>query len=688
MPSNEGTKQEFSPQYVDLVIVGAGPAGLMMAMWAAKCGIKTKIVDKRGTKIFNGQADGLQCRTLEIFDSFGFGHRAWIESNHMLEICLWNPDKDGIIRRSDRIPDTIPGISRFQQVVLHQGRIERFFLDTIESCSDIRVERGVMPSKMELDESLFEDNEAYPISIRLRHLSEDEATPKQTATSANGTVVQDGLFRSNLAPDDTQELLNGAKLNAKANSEEIVHAKYVLGADGAHSWVREQLGFKLEGDSTDYIWGVLDIVPITDFPDIRMRCAIHSASEGSVMVIPRENKLVRLYIQLTRTEKLGEGGSRADRSKITPETILQSAQRIMAPYKITYRKLDWWTAYQIGQRVGTQFSFGERVFLAGDAVHTHSPKAGQGMNVSMQDTFNLGWKIANVVKGVSDRSILKTYQSERRKNAQDLIDFDHRFSRLFSGRPAKDVMDEEGISMEEFKDAFVKGNLFASGIAVEYGASILVAKPGSSTKQGDGTDVAVHSGLRVISTPSLAPKIELGKRIPSFKVLNQSDARPSHLQELLRSNGRWRVVTFVGDIRDSNQASKLKVLGDKLASPDSFLHRFTPPPPARYDDVFELLVVHNTPRRETTIFDFPPVWHPYDEVDGWDYWKIFVDDESYHEGHGEIFKNLEISSQGCNVILRPDQHVSYVGPMEGYEELDKFFSAFMISPRVTTKAGT
>lgn len=78
--------------------------------------------------------------------------------------------------------------------------------------------------------------------------------------------------------------------------------------------------------------------------------------------------------------------------------------------------------------------------------------------------FNLGWKIANVVKGVSDRSILKTYQSERRKNAQDLIDFDHRFSRLFSGRPAKDVMDEEGISMEEFKDAFVKGNLFASGI--------------------------------------------------------------------------------------------------------------------------------------------------------------------------------------------------------------------------------
>lgn len=356
---------------VDVLIIGAGPAGLMMATSLAKCGVHARIVDKRGTKIFNGQADGLQCRTLEIFDSLGFAHRAWREANHMLEICLWNPDEKGVIRRSDRIPDTIPGLSRFQQVVLHQGRIERFFLDAMEECSDIRVERGVMPSSLSIDESKVEDNDAYPVAVRLRHLSEEEATPKQAATSANGTSIQDGLFRSNLAKDDTEDLLNAAKLNDKADTEEIVHAKYVLGADGAHSWTRHQIGLKLEGDSTDYIWGVLDIVPITDFPDIRMRCAIHSENSGSVMVIPRENKLVRLYIQLTTTEKIGDEAVKADRSKISPQVILESAQRIMAPYKISYRKLDWWTAYQIGQRVGTSFSAHERVFLAGDAVHTH-----------------------------------------------------------------------------------------------------------------------------------------------------------------------------------------------------------------------------------------------------------------------------------------------------------------------------
>jgi phenol 2-monooxygenase len=322
-------------------------------------------------KVFNGQADGLQCRTLEILDSFDFGHRAWVESNHMIEICLWNPDKNGVITRSDRIPDTIPGISRFQQVVLHQGRIERFFLDSIAGCSDIKIERGTMPTELALDLSKVDDKDAHPITVTLKHVSEEDATPKQMSTSANGIAIQDGLFRSNLASDDTHDLIKAAELNAKADTEEIVHAKYMLGADGAHSWVRNQLGFHLEGDSTDYIWGVLDIVPITDFPDIRMRCAIHSAESGSVMIIPRENKLVRLYIQLTRTEKAGESIPRADRSNINPSDILRSAQRIMAPYKITYRRLDWWTAYQIGQRVGTSFSASERIFLAGDAVHTH-----------------------------------------------------------------------------------------------------------------------------------------------------------------------------------------------------------------------------------------------------------------------------------------------------------------------------
>lgn len=210
-------------------------------------------------------------KSFQIFDSFGFADRVWKESNHMLEICLWNPDSEGRIRRSDRIPDTIPNISRFQQVVLHQGmsdiaqtlipmlkpiftgRIERFFLDSLKKYSEIEVERGVLPESLKFDESKAEDVDAYPIEVVLQHLTDEEANPEQHAAT-NGTASSDGLFRSNMAADDTQELLNKAATNGKAGTKETVKAKYMIGCDGAHSWTRNQLGYKLEGEQTDYIW--------------------------------------------------------------------------------------------------------------------------------------------------------------------------------------------------------------------------------------------------------------------------------------------------------------------------------------------------------------------------------------------------------------------------------------------------
>lgn len=170
------------------------------------------------------------------------------------------------------------------------------------------------------------------------------------------------------------------------------------------------------------------------------------------MVIPRENRLVRLYIQLTQ---VSAGGGRLDRARITHEMIFHSAQRILQPYELAYEHCDWWTAYQIGQRVGERFSRCERVFLAGDAVHTHSPKAGQGMNTSMQDTYNLGWKVGLVCKKVAKRHVLSTYEFERQLIAKQLIAFDHQFSRLFSGRPKRDKMlDEAGVSTDDLAGAF------------------------------------------------------------------------------------------------------------------------------------------------------------------------------------------------------------------------------------------
>ena len=163
-----------------------------------------------------------------------------------------------MITRTDRLPNTIPGVSRYHESTLCQGSIERFFLNSLKEHSDIVVERGVLPEELHLDHEKSEDYDAYPITVKVRHLDDKDATPAQ-----NGSKVPNGLFRSSLAKDDTDELIE--KSREKQGKSEAIRAKYMIGCDGAHSWTRRQLGFTMEGEQTDYIWGVLDIIPITDF---------------------------------------------------------------------------------------------------------------------------------------------------------------------------------------------------------------------------------------------------------------------------------------------------------------------------------------------------------------------------------------------------------------------------------------
>ena len=215
--------------------------------------------------------------------------------------------------------------------------------------------------------------------------------------------------------------------------------------------------------------------------------------------------------------------------------------------------------------------------------------------------------------------------------------------------------------------------------AVDYGKSVIVAKEGDAAEQGDGSDVATKDkSLQISSTPALASKLNVGMRIPSFKVLNQADARPWHFQELLKSNGTWRVIVFAGNLGTPKQTEKLATIGKGLGGSNSFVRRFTPKG-NKVDSVFEILAVHSGRRQQTTIFDFPEIFRNFDERDGWDYSKISVDDQSYHEGHGHIYDNFGIDPEvGCVVILRPDQYISYIGPVDDYDTLDKFFSGFMI----------
>ncbi|KAM0230071.1 hypothetical protein ACHAP5_011460 [Fusarium lateritium] len=289
----------------------------------------------------------------------------------------------------------------------------------------------------------------------------------------------------------------------------------------------------------------------------------------------------------------------------------------------------------------------------------------------MHDTFNLGWKLASVVKGWTHPSLLKTYSSERKQVAKELIEFDQRFSGLFSGRPATDILDKEGVDLETFKQVFEEGNLFASGCAVNYAASLIVAKPGLE---------AVNGVRSVVGKQTLSPNILMGMRIPSHKVLNQSDARPWHLQELLPSNGKWRLLVFAGDLLDHNQFTRLLILSDKLCSSGSFMKRFK----LREDEVmssfFEILTIHSAPRDKVELLSLPDIFHPFSGEYGWDYDKVFVDDNSYHEGHGQAYNNYGIDvKRGCMIIIRPDQYVSWIGELEDVDDVNQFFEGIFWS---------
>jgi phenol 2-monooxygenase len=591
-----------------------------------------------------------QPRVLEVFETFGFADRAAKEVATGFEATYYEPDENGRIRRVDVKPEGVPGISRFNGSVVHQGRIETWISDAIEEFSngEIKVDRPVLPEALDMDDGVDAE---YPVRVVLRKLPDDNADPEQF-----GHKVQNGLYRQF---DGDQNQQNG--LNGGADDLEVVRAKYVIGCDGAHSWVRKQLGIEHKGETTDFLWGVLDILPITDMPDIRKRISIHSQNDGSIMVIPRENGLVRLYIQLREVDHhesvgdnaLPEGAKkRVDRSKITADRILAVAQKIFEPYTLEAAETHWFTAYQIGQRVAASFQKDNRVFIAGDACHTHSPKAGQGMNVSMMDTFNLAWKIAYVVKGLADPSILATYETERKAVADDLIAFDQKLSRLYSSKPGE-------ISMDEFRSVISKGSAFTTGCTVNYDASLLIDKPADKTRNDP------------FFTP-LATKLAVGMRFPDAKVVMQCDARPWFMNQRLPSTGQFRLLVFIGDYAQNPALrEQMNGIGEFLAQPENSLPL----------SVLQKMIIHASPQAKVEWDDFPIAFRPRDERRVMDYWSIFADTPSLHDKTGDAYETWGIQKDvGAAVVLRPDGYVAKITEptVEGVKDIFAFLSKFLV----------
>lgn len=314
-----------------------------------------------------------------------------------------------------------------------------------------------------------------------------------------------------------------------------------------------------------------------------------------------------------------------------------------------------------------------RVFLAGDAVHTHSPKAGQGMNVSIQDTYNLGWKIASVVKGVSRPAILHTYQDERLAVAMRLIEFDKRMVQGVCGRNSTTPKNGEPLKPNSLKGALEEENSSASGLTVRYRPNILITP---TWEYREATMTRASDPLLPHSKSELAANLAVGARFPSAQVLCQSDSRPWHIQQALASTGKWHLLVFGGDISSETQMKRVQDLGLQLSKSKPLIHRM--------DDSknevgkLEVYLIHSAPRHEIELLELPDIFRPFDRTMGFDYWKVFADNQPYGDGRGFAHQTYGIGREGCLALIRPDQVLALIGALEDFPSVERYFANFII----------
>ncbi|WP_165423098.1 FAD-dependent oxidoreductase [Ktedonosporobacter rubrisoli] len=468
-PSNRESGRAFTP--LDVLVVGAGPTGLVMASELLRRGISCRLIDQKDGPSTTSRALGMQSRTLELFEQMGIITPILEHALKLWETYVYGPDGKLQMRMNWQ---ALPQVPYPYQLVVAQAHSESVLREYLK-------EQG---GQVEWQRELVE-------------LSQDEQEVTARVKSENGTTF------------------------------EVIHARYVIGCDGAHSFVRKSQGISFEGSVMEADFWLADAQLKWERPQRHAYVWSHQEGLFSVMPLPFDQQW-RLFAHIPRRSEAPE--------EVTLERFREVFTRRTGELGTVICKATWLSNFHIHQRMVTRYRQG-RVFLAGDAAHIHSPTGGQGLNTGIQDAYNLAWKLALVLGKQGKESLLETYESERLPVAQSVLKATGAGTALqYAQHPVvKKVVSPLLSRLIQLPAIQRKIALASSELLINYRPSPL----------SHGREQRPPSGGKRWQKPVSLRKVQAGDRAPQATFLDASSQTPRTVFQLFQQ-GVIHLLLFTG----------------------------------------------------------------------------------------------------------------------------------------------
>ncbi|KAF8591269.1 hypothetical protein K439DRAFT_1558153 [Ramaria rubella] len=579
---------------VDVLIVGGGPTGLISTYALLKAGLSVLTLEQhdKAQQAMYGRACMLYPRSLELLDQVGL-FDSIADSGYIIRGAVTYKGRQELKTRGwTFIQEAIDGNTHFDYCFSIRQKIsEEAFREKVR-----RLDPGTLRTPVQLLDFSVDNSQDHPVLARV---------------SVNGSVVE-------------------------------IRSKYLIGADGGRSTVRSVAKIPFPGVASPFRWIRMDAIVRTDMPSGRKGgVSIESPSHGNILWTPTDNGRTRIGF-ICPEELFGENGEDLDANSIMIE-----AQKALRPFSLEFVELDWWTAYAIGQRVAERFRQGP-ILLAGDAGHTHSSGAAQGMNTGIHDATNLSWKLAGVIKGWYTDTVLDTYATERRESALQLIQLDKDISSLISGViPAHFNAPPDADVNHYLDETFRKSATFTVGLGIHYSDNLINWRNESMND--------VMQSLR----------IQIGHRAPDPLLFRPGSNLARRLEEFTPNQGKFWILIFAGGLDPTSDQPRLRQSSiDKLATlrsyilgPSSFVNRLSP--------AFEFLTIVQSDR----------ILQIAETLDGQPLGRAVYDRS------GEAYEMYGVEETvGALIVLRPDGIVAFLASMDQYERVEQYFTRF-VRPR-------